>query len=598
MLRRIIGRLHSQKFLFQFYNLFIFIVFSTVTLTFYYYSKLSIEDDNIKLMNDINLQLSYSVDIVMNDLDRLAQFHVMDRNIEEILSKRNLQDSFESIEDQKYIKNVIYLMKMNNAYIWEVYYMGLNGVIYSDDYISKDYAVLLQNSTREIEAGQKRIISDFYISHTGNNIPRKVITVTQKTKTRSMEDMGYIFYNLDEKKLSSIFKNSSAENRNIQFMILGQNDLIYESNMQQIAPEEQQQLLEQIKLRWIPDQENVMKIKIGESQYIVSAMEQTKTGWKLIRFVKSDTLLSMLLIKIKSFLLIILVLFIVVSLGGYYLYRNTYQSVDRLSKAMNKVKNGKFITLKEEAGVTDQVSELIRNFNKMSIQLEESIHKNYISEVNQKKLELKILQSQINPHFLYNTLNLMSSIGTLNDIKEISEIADNLSEMFRYNIKGKQNVHIIEEIEQNRKYLEIQQMRFPNKFVVTYDCDEQLMNCSIPKFTLQPIVENAVYHGLEQIRRKGELLISVKQDNRDIIITVKDNGKGMDETTLLQLIAKLEEDVNRFLMNEHQSSLGVLNVHYRIKESYGEAYGLRIISRENEGTTVILRIPILRSLNE
>lgn len=596
MFKRMVSRFRYQRQFIVLYFLFMFFAFSVVTIVFYYYSTKAIENDNIGLMNEINVQISNSIDIVMNDLDRLTQLHIMDSNIEKVLSKKDLQNSADMLKDQKYMNNIIYHIRMNNDYIWDVFYLGRNGVLYSNEYVSNGYTSLLRKWSFKTERGRLNFMTDAYIGNTGNNVTRKVVTVSRKMYTRSLQEMGYIFFNLDHKKLSSIFTKNTADHQTSHLLVLGNTELIFDSYEEHRTREQQRQFLDKLALNRDWSGQSAFKVKIGNQRYLVTGLEHAKTGWKLIRYVENDTLFHLLLLRLKIFLFVILLLFFIASLGGYYLYRKTSKSVTILRKAMKKVENSQFITL-EEDGYPTEISELIRSFNRMSTQLEESFNKIVLSEVNQKKLELKILQSQINPHFLYNTLNLMSSIASLHDIKDISKVADNLSDMFRYNIKGKQAVRIREEIEQIRKYLEIQQMRFPDKFSVAYLCDDRLLDCQIPKFTLQPIVENAVYHGIEQTRRRGDLLISVEEEDGDIRITVRDNGKGMNDSALEQLNRKLDEDVSRYLINEHQSNMGLLNVHYRIKEYYGSQYGLSIWSKENKGTTVTLKIPQQGSFN-
>lgn len=232
----------------------------------------------------------------------------------------------------------------------------------------------------------------------------------------------------------------------------------------------------------------------------------------------------------------------------------------------------------------------IQDLTKMLVESNELLLK---SEIEKKRAEFDFLKSQVNPHFLYNTLDSIRGIASERGVPEIREMTRALSRIFQYSIKGHDIVSLKDEIRIVEAYMSIQTIRFSHRFEFFYDISEQLMDLTVPKMILQPIVENAVFHGLEPRYEKGTLRISAHLDNsesQDLILTVQDDGVGMDEETLercksLLLTDERDEDHNR------SPSIGMANVHHRLQYLYGTQYGLDMMSKEKEGTVVTLRIP-------
>ena len=222
----------------------------------------------------------------------------------------------------------------------------------------------------------------------------------------------------------------------------------------------------------------------------------------------------------------------------------------------------------------------------MSHSLKQVIQENYVQELKRKEAELKMLQFQINPHFLYNTLNLISALAVLDGEERIVSITDNMAEMFRYNMQGNYSVTVEDELNLIKRYLAIQELRFPKKFVVEYELDQDLLQCKIEKFTLQPLVENVFAHN----RAKGKLRIKIalKKKNEELYaLSIWDNGFGIEPQKLKELNAKLEEP-----NSEDAKTIGIFNVNNRLKRRTGDIYGLKLYSEYKEWTEVVIILPI------
>lgn len=219
----------------------------------------------------------------------------------------------------------------------------------------------------------------------------------------------------------------------------------------------------------------------------------------------------------------------------------------------------------------------------------------YESELSQKQAEFSALQSQINPHFLYNTLNCISSIGLEYGSREIAQITSCMSKIFRYSIKKDNLVRIRDELDCIQAYMNIIAIRYENKFIIDIDVDQGLLEMQTPKMILQPIVENAVYHGLERMDQGGRLQVTGSIDaHGDVCFQITDTGKGMEPEQLASLQAKLGMASPESAPDgQPATSIGLSNIHNRLRLLFGEGYGIAIESQLGHGTTVTLRIPKL-----
>jgi two-component system sensor histidine kinase YesM len=212
-------------------------------------------------------------------------------------------------------------------------------------------------------------------------------------------------------------------------------------------------------------------------------------------------------------------------------------------------------------------------------------------ELEKKKSELAFLRSQINPHFLYNTLEAITGIAVVEGQSKIKTMTRSLSNIFRYSIKGGDVVPLREEIRMIESYVQIQQIRFADRFSVHYALSEEALAFAIPKMILQPLVENAVYHGFEPTLKSGELWIKGFVDEQGkLTVTVEDNGTGMEPERLEELRDRMTSSASGMPEVEDGGSIGLVNVNNRIKLMFGSEYGISMESVFGSGTQVRLTI--------
>ncbi len=270
----------------------------------------------------------------------------------------------------------------------------------------------------------------------------------------------------------------------------------------------------------------------------------------------------------------------------------------RVNQLVDKFKRAETGDLSVTAPISgsDELTVLDAQFSHMLEQINELIRVNYIQELEKKETELKNLQLQINPHFLYNTLETISSTAAVRQAFTVCDLCGRLGEIFRYSL-GKdygEYVTVEQEIHHVDNYVFIQKVRYKDKFDVTYRIDPAVQDCLLLRFILQPIVENAIQHGIVPKQGKGTICIEAHRQADTLCVRVEDDGVGMDAARQKELesyINREESDV------EEQKSIGVRNVHRRIRLACGEMYGITIASEPDKGSCFLITLP-LRGGNE
>ncbi len=244
--------------------------------------------------------------------------------------------------------------------------------------------------------------------------------------------------------------------------------------------------------------------------------------------------------------------------------------------------------VKEIENIASEINKLLDEVNSLSVRLVTTTSNLYDAELSKKEAEISFLKSQINPHFLYNTLGIIKGLAMINDEKEIGMIAGSLAKIFRYSIKGNDEVKFFEEIDIIKAYVEIQKSRFSDRFTVEYDIEDHLYEIKIQKMILQPIVENAIFHGIEPSHKKCVLRISAYEDEKYINIVIEDDGVGMGSKHVDCLLNKFYNESNKATFKEH---IGIMNVYHRLRHTYGDQAKINITSNQSIGTKITLCIP-------
>jgi len=329
-------------------------------------------------------------------------------------------------------------------------------------------------------------------------------------------------------------------------------------------------------------------VTINGTSVFRSISPPTGLGWRIISYLPLDRQFELtdLLLNINVLLLLVLIL-LSFTLSAVMAFIVT-KPLKQLTQSFKQVGQGNLDALVDIKG-SDEISVIGIAYNDMLMQTKNFIKERYEMNLLVTRAELEALQSQINPHFLFNTLHSIKAVIDSKDSLKAIQMVQVLADILRYNLsKGQYQVSFAEDLEVTKKYLYLQQCRFGNNYLVDYDIDDAVLPLSILKLTLQPLVENAIQHGIESFAKTGKLHIIAKRLGELFIIYIANTGNIIDEENMKQINERLAKPLTDSPLSQEQ--LGIFNVNRRIRLHYGEQYGLQM-SRSEEYTTVRITLP-------
>jgi two-component system sensor histidine kinase YesM len=335
---------------------------------------------------------------------------------------------------------------------------------------------------------------------------------------------------------------------------------------------------------------------IQDDEYLISNHFLPSTGWTFISASSlSDINQDIYHIKDLS-ILIILVSLISGALISILFSRSIIKPINKLRIFAGEIEKG-ILDSRIHINSYNEFNYLAKTFNLMAERLKKVIHKNYVLTLQEKEANLKLLHAQINPHFLYNTLNSINAYAQMYDIQEISDMTYALSDVLRYSIQNnKELVKVSEEIEHLKNYLLIQNIRYSNEIDIEVDIPEEILDYKITRFVLQPLVENALYHGLELKEEDKRLVIRAYQTDNVLKFEIIDNGIGIEVSELKKIQRYIKSsNVEPLGQESEKTSIGLINVHKRIQLTFGNEYGLEISSKLGQGTSIFITLPVLKN---
>lgn len=332
------------------------------------------------------------------------------------------------------------------------------------------------------------------------------------------------------------------------------------------------------------EKENGNEIKWQGETYIINSIHGIG-DYAAYMVIPHKELNKLTFVRGTMWLLVSLTLIISI-MFTYSFIRHYSARIQTIDQSIQEVQNGNLSIRIPISKQKDELTTIASSFNSMLDELNEYVDRVYVLGLKQQQAELKALQSQINPHFLFNTLETIRMTAVIDGSKTSSKMIYHLSRLLRYSLQSKESVPLYMEIENIQQYLQLVQLQHPNKLEVQIDISKEAEVNAIQRLVLQPIIENYIVHGLQKDRNDNKLAIEAKRQGESIKITISDNGKGIEKERLETILQHLEDEEN-----DQIDSIGMKNVHQRLKLKYGEAYGIEIESRENVGTTITLIIP-------
>jgi two-component system sensor histidine kinase YesM len=403
-------------------------------------------------------------------------------------------------------------------------------------------------------------------------------------KIRSVDTgnvLGYLVLDVDKNIIRNKMEAISNDKKNILIMD-NEGAIVYKS------------------MDYLIDSDQVLQYK-GAGTVVYKHAQDTEllsyytspfTGWTMMEMVPLATLLQDT-VRVRNYIILIglacLLLAVLISIALSVRITNP---ISELRNLMKKVVLGD-LNVSIPISSRDEIGQLSQSFNIMVSKLSDLGYRLYESEIREKNAQISALQSQINPHFLYNTLGSISMYAEIQGNREVVKMTNNLSKLLRYSINShKSQVPLELELEHVKGYMAIHQIRFEDKIQFHLDIEPELLSCSVIRFILQPIVENSIVHGIDKGNGYGTIRLIGKKLDDKMLITIQDNGAGMGAARLQDLLDK------KFTLTESEEGTGghgLMNVHRRIVLRYGSPYGIKIESSLEQGTTISLTLPIIEA---
>lgn len=335
-----------------------------------------------------------------------------------------------------------------------------------------------------------------------------------------------------------------------------------------------------------------------KEEVLVSYVSMEEPAWRIISYVPLNQLYKEINLLRNWIIILSIISVSLLSVFGLLISFDLISPINRLVRGMKKIQKGQWeVNMDEDRG--DELGFLSKTFNEMSKEIDHLVNRIYREQLTRKDAEIKALQSQINPHFLFNTLESINWMAQLNNVPEISETVTALSSLMEVSIgRDDRLITIEEEFSYIDNYILILKKRFEDRITLEKNIQKEVLSVKIPRLLIQPLIENAVYHGLERSRNKGVIRLNAGISGQEVLIEVIDNGLGIEREELEYINHKLSMDNEtyfRSLQSKQRKSIGIENVNRRIKLLYGEEYTLRLESIPGEYTKVIVRIPYSKS---
>ncbi|WP_194287346.1 sensor histidine kinase [Gracilibacillus oryzae] len=548
------------------------------------YTK-SIEDEVGKYIPQLLEQANNNIDNQINDFKNLPDAVYNSSQVIEILRKDAYQTKSTLLQDEFIVNSYLsrtYINNGNNDILGvfvlskgrmfksaKMNYKGFNKdsfpMIYGDD-------VDLQGRVEIILPSQTDITFE-------NNVPF-ILFMRELRDYENQETLGAVFIAIQLSFLDEALKSLDKDHISSIWIADQNGKNVYHTNSDLIGESDEN-------YSNYPNINGSFRTTQLAQNQLISRNELSATDWTLFHSVALQDLTKET-DMVRNGTIIVFIIFVLLStIISIFLAWNVSSPLNKLTRLMKRVEQGNF-NVDLPINKNDEIGILANSFNSMIQKINQLIKKNYQIELRQKDAELYALQSQINPHFMYNTLETIGYAVDEEDKETVTKMVTLLGKMLRYSLNNKEKLVLIsQELDHINDYLTIQKFRFEDR--VDFHFDEQI-DTSIfymPKFVMQPIIENSIKYGLEKLE-PTLISISIKKTNNDELhIRIEDNGPGIEK----EVLTKLNHSLGQNPMAKRSSNFGLINVHARIAMIYGSAYGIRVESEKEKGTVVIIKIP-------
>lgn len=574
-----------------------------VIAVFLGYFSMTVSERTIKsqMLDSIQETTSQMGENIDNEIQKVLNISTQVCSNEEvcgILQEEKPDTQAEYYDNDNFMKQVLNTSFGTAFSVEDVFVCSYNGSVYTSDKnklsLAEDYDFTRTDWFEEMKSGGLNTIilsgydGNAYIS-TGE--PQKIFSIVRKIYDKKQKkEIGCMIIDMNSDILGNVLQSMNSNSYQKVLIIDNNKKIVYHPDSTYIGIQYRENQVSEL----LTMENGYIESQEEEGYQVFSTSEIT--GWSVICIVENRYVMESVN-RLRLFLAIVMLFGLILSVYlARYISKFISGPVAQLQKQMHQVGKGDF-DIDIDAQTKDEIGHLTHAFDKMVKRTKQLIENVYQSEIYQKEAELNALQAQINPHFLYNTLQTIDMMAEEEGVDDISDACQALSKIFRYSInRGREFVQVKEEIKHVKNYMLIQKLRFGEKLEIGYEVEKDCEDLYIVKLLIQPLVENAVVHGIENVLGKCKVLIRVFQQGEYLYVEVEDNGNGIGEQKLRKLNERLEKSSEQKMVHEEGysggSSIGLENTNTRIKLYFGQKYGIKIESKEGAGTKVRLKLPV------
>jgi len=570
------------------FSILYFIFFIITSLNLYSYSKYEFSKTE-KLIKNFNTSLSQQFVEKINNISDVSKYPLLIPEIDNLHSILTSNTPYD-ISKYNYLTYLCDMMliqnnSINGAYIYDLKGRGVFNTRNSSNTKLKNpsledwFLKTLESDKTTNFIPDLNVNSIFEVTSSNNEhlvaLTRKIVDIKTEKFT------GILLVTLPVDELLSLLKKDLPFNNQItsiydstgKLILTNDNkaDIVFSPSYEQLKSYNSTPSIEYI----------------NKDTYIVSSNSIPTLGWVMITSIPKADAYHISSLYIISFLINIVFFLILLIVLYFFFIKRIFNPLKSLIENMdgtaeNILHRGFNYDRNDEIGV------LVKSYNEMKIGLNDSININYKNKIEQKELELKQLQNQINPHFIYNTLESIHMMAEINDDLETSTMAEYFGSIIRYSMNRKINTVLLrDEISIIENYIYLQKIRFDQLFTIENLINPEVLDCEIIKMIIQPLIENSIYHGLSECIGDGKIIIQGDHLNNNLVLTISDNGIGIDEVRLKNLNDYINDKNNEF------KGVALRNINKRLKLNYGDEYGLEIFSVLGNGTSMTLTSPFI-----
>ena len=580
---KIIGKFKSiQSAIFAVVTVLLLSAVLVITGVSMRYTRNSIFENSAVYTQNIVQQMNQNIDSYIDYMENIAYMISSNEDVQQYLFGENVDNG-----TRERLINQFKTILDGRSDIRNLGIIGSNGrKLINDGKQSVNPDLKLSTQEWYLEALQKPegpLLTSSHVQHIISGERPWVITLSRGIRnfSNSGEKEGVFFIDLNYSAISELCDQNTIGKKGYAFILDESGNIVYHPQQQQLYNELQTENIDLI----VKSKEDTVRTEKGNRGKLYSISRSNKTGWTVVGCMSVSELLRKSNQAQSIYVLISALLMIVALLFSRFLAKSLTYPLQRLRDSMSRVQEGHFDGADVEIDSENEIGSLTKSFNVMTHRIQDLMEQNVKEQEAKRKSELKALQSQINPHFLYNTLDSIIWMAEGKKNEEVVLMTASLARLLRQSISNEDElVTVGQEIEYVRSYLTIQKMRYKDKLEFEIKADPSITQVPIIRLVLQPLVENAIYHGLKYKDSKGLLTVHGYMKGENAVIDITDDGVGMDEETLKHIYDKHK-------VNYRSNGVGVYNVQQRLVLYYGKDYGIIYHSEKGKGTTASVVIP-------